>query len=259
MATPIMFRSHYRICSDPSYAKLYLDLYSLPGRGGDYDVQLDWQANTRPDPERDRHWYAFTYEIRAARLEFAERALRTLRRLQGRGEKALRFHSHLDPVDVLARLRALRAVEVVYDPRVSELVPLDQLLPPDVHDWRDDYRAMGRPHCTTGCLARTEREAHAGIAAELAQNERYQEYLIAWLQAGRPVIDISDGVYSLFVLFINPQTPPCREACNANEDSNHDLSDAVFVLNFLFLGGPPPGALPDCETAFVNCAETTCQ
>jgi len=36
------------------------------------------------------------------------------------------------------------------------------------------------------------------------------------------------------------------EACNANDDERLDISDAVYLLGFLFLGGPsPPPPYPE--------------
>ena len=41
-----------------------------------------------------------------------------------------------------------------------------------------------------------------------------------------------------------------------------EVSDPIYVLNFLFSGGPPPiGSYPDCDTAAPDddCAESTCK
>jgi len=51
---------------------------------------------------------------------------------------------------------------------------------------------------------------------------------------------ISDGVFTLNYLFLGGTQPPCLEACDTSGDSNLDISDAVLILNFLFLGGPAP-------------------
>jgi len=51
---------------------------------------------------------------------------------------------------------------------------------------------------------------------------------------------ISDGVFTLNFLFLGGTQPPCVEACDTSGDSNLDISDAVLLLNFLFLGGPAP-------------------
>ena len=50
---------------------------------------------------------------------------------------------------------------------------------------------------------------------------------------------------------------PCREACEANGDGAVNIADMVWILGYLFAGGPAPVApFPDCgpdpepETAF---------
>ncbi len=59
--------------------------------------------------------------------------------------------------------------------------------------------------------------------------------------------DISDAVFNLNFQFIGGAAPRCLEACNANDDGANDITDAVSLLAFLFLGGtPPPAPFPDC-------------
>lgn len=56
-------------------------------------------------------------------------------------------------------------------------------------------------------------------------------------------IDLSDAVYVLLYLFLGEVTPGCLESADSNNDGAIDLTDAVIVLSYLFTGGPPP-ALP---------------
>ena len=59
-------------------------------------------------------------------------------------------------------------------------------------------------------------------------------------------LDLSDAVSVLDWLFLGGREPHTPEAADANSDGDHDVSDASYLLNFLFLGGPPPGApFPD--------------
>lgn len=53
-------------------------------------------------------------------------------------------------------------------------------------------------------------------------------------------VDISDAVYILGFLFLGDPAPDPFAPCDA--DGNHEIqiTDAVRILNFLFLGGPPP-------------------
>lgn len=53
--------------------------------------------------------------------------------------------------------------------------------------------------------------------------------------------------------------PPCLDAAGTNDTDNLDLSDAVSLLGFLFLGGAPPAAPgpqvcgPDPEGTSLGC------
>jgi hypothetical protein len=53
-------------------------------------------------------------------------------------------------------------------------------------------------------------------------------------------IDLSDGIYSLSWLFLGGPAPPCRDAADANADRSLDIADPIFVLGWLFIGGPSP-------------------
>jgi hypothetical protein len=55
-------------------------------------------------------------------------------------------------------------------------------------------------------------------------------------------INITDGIYILNYLFLGGPSPPCKEAANPNNDVSINITDGIYVLNFLFLGGPPPAA-----------------
>jgi hypothetical protein len=53
-------------------------------------------------------------------------------------------------------------------------------------------------------------------------------------------VDISDSVFILNYLFQNGREPPCLDAADANNDTRIDISDAIWMLNYLFHGGPQP-------------------
>ena len=55
-------------------------------------------------------------------------------------------------------------------------------------------------------------------------------------------INITDGIYVLNFLFLGGPAPTCREAANPNDDDTINITDGIYLLNFLFLGGPPPAA-----------------
>ncbi len=52
--------------------------------------------------------------------------------------------------------------------------------------------------------------------------------------------DISDAVSILLWLFVGGEKPGCLEAADTNGDDGHDVSDAVYLLLYRFQGGPPP-------------------
>jgi hypothetical protein len=53
-------------------------------------------------------------------------------------------------------------------------------------------------------------------------------------------VDITDAISVLEWLFVGGEAPPCSDAADSNDDGKVDLSDPVGVLGYLFLGGPPP-------------------
>jgi iron(II)-dependent oxidoreductase len=60
-------------------------------------------------------------------------------------------------------------------------------------------------------------------------------------------VDIADAVFILGYLFSGGPTPACLRAADANDDESVDLGDAVFILAGLFSGGPAPSApYPSC-------------
>ena len=63
---------------------------------------------------------------------------------------------------------------------------------------------------------------------------------------------LSDAVYLLNFLFTGGERPSCQVACDTDGDGRAMLTDAVQLLQFLFLGGPAPGtwegSIPTCET-----------
>ena len=62
-------------------------------------------------------------------------------------------------------------------------------------------------------------------------------------------LDLSDAIHLLDHLFLGEEAPSCIDAADTNDDAVVDLSDAMHVLQFLFLGGPPPEQpFPACGT-----------
>jgi hypothetical protein len=59
--------------------------------------------------------------------------------------------------------------------------------------------------------------------------------------SGDGVIDVSDVVYLINYLFINGPAPDPLEAGDADGNAVIDITDVVYLINYLFIGGPPPG------------------
>ena len=58
-----------------------------------------------------------------------------------------------------------------------------------------------------------------------------------------------DGLYLLEFGFLGGPPPPCFEAADVSGDGNFNaLADVLYLLSFGFLGGPPPPApFPACQ------------
>jgi len=53
-------------------------------------------------------------------------------------------------------------------------------------------------------------------------------------------VDISDPVFLLNYIFQGKTKPACMDAADANNDTRLDISDAIWLLNYSFQGGPQP-------------------
>ncbi len=61
---------------------------------------------------------------------------------------------------------------------------------------------------------------------------------------GGDAIDISDLVYLVDYMFTGGPEPPCFEEADMNGDTAIDISDLVWLVDYMFTGGPPPVACP---------------
>jgi hypothetical protein len=60
-------------------------------------------------------------------------------------------------------------------------------------------------------------------------------------------VDISDGVFILGYLFLGGSPPQCLDAADADDSGEIVITDAIYVLNHLFVGGlAPPPPYPEC-------------
>ena len=60
--------------------------------------------------------------------------------------------------------------------------------------------------------------------------------------AGDGSLDLSDAIFVLAFLFLGGPEPECLESADSNDDGALDITDGVHLLNFLFTGGPAPPA-----------------
>ncbi len=66
---------------------------------------------------------------------------------------------------------------------------------------------------------------------------------------GNGHVQLTDTIFLLLFLFQGGPLPGCLDAADGNDSSTLDLADAIFVLTHLFRGGPViPAPFPDCGT-----------
>ncbi len=56
------------------------------------------------------------------------------------------------------------------------------------------------------------------------------------------VVDLSDAVALIGFLFLGDSAPACPDAADADDTGELDITDAIWILNWLFRGGPGPAA-----------------
>lgn len=75
-----------------------------------------------------------------------------------------------------------------------------------------------------------------------------QETFVRGDASGEGTVDISDAVAILNYLFLGGSIRKCDDALDSNDDGSVDIGDPVFILNFLFAGSsksiPPPYPRP---------------
>lgn len=53
-------------------------------------------------------------------------------------------------------------------------------------------------------------------------------------------LDITDSIFLLNCLFLGGECPGCRDSADTNDDGSLDISDVLYKLGYIFLGTPPP-------------------
>lgn len=169
---------------------LAIEVFPSNGRSfSDGLLTFGWQTHKEDDGFRS--WYGFHIKVgNCSSLEELEEATRLARRLL-RGQDSPR--REWSPREIVAQLEArLKARRAVYDRRVSGFVAIEELAPPEVNCWIDDYRAMSRQSCQVGVLAIRQEEAQTKMLTE-ALRLGYEEWLAQFIQAGKPVMIRDQG------------------------------------------------------------------
>ncbi len=131
--------------------------------------------------------------------------------------------------------------------------------------WRNRATITGSAARTPSCEAALAAWGHPSNLNLQQRQERVRRAVHAFLDGVQPFfiyadantddkVDLSDAVYLLNWLFMGTVPDPrCLDAADANHSAAINISDAIFVLDFLFRGGPEPFApfapLLGCETA----------
>ena len=84
-----------------------------------------------------------------------------------------------------------------------------------------------------------------GCATSAACEERFER----GDPNGDGIIDITHGMFILNFLFLGGPTPECADAADSDDTGFINITDGIYVLNFLFLGGAePPAPFGTCGT-----------
>ena len=76
-------------------------------------------------------------------------------------------------------------------------------------------------------------------------------------------LNLTDAVLVLNYLFIGSAEPSCLAACDSDGTGVLNITDGIYLLAYLFLGGPePPAPGPQCGAdpgpSQLGCAQTSC-
>ena len=76
------------------------------------------------------------------------------------------------------------------------------------------------------------------------------------------VVNLSDAVFLLNFLFLGNLEPRCQRACDVDRNNALNLTDAIFLLDYLFRGGrtiePPLSCEVDLQPSSVGCETPAC-
>ncbi|MCA8960079.1 MAG: VCBS repeat-containing protein [Planctomycetes bacterium] len=76
-------------------------------------------------------------------------------------------------------------------------------------------------------------------------------------------LDLGDAIAMLGVLFLGDSTS-CADACDVQDDGLLRIDDAIYLVQYLFIGGPPPATpgvscgVDSTAIDFLDCGSTSC-
>ncbi len=83
------------------------------------------------------------------------------------------------------------------------------------------------------------------LAVSVAHAACFNRRFIRGDANGDARINVSDAVYVLTYLFRNGPQPPCIDAADAHDDGTIGIADPIRILGYLFIGDAPPAAPSD--------------
>lgn len=186
----LLFRSHINVMDNGQYHILTVDVYDDPNYKKEWDhnnrgpyykqaLSFNWQGSEGHDD-----WYAFRINPnRNESLEQIEVELKLLRRIY----RGLEKHHRFDPWGIEARLIILGATQCIYDPRTSELTPLEEVINLDYPGWYADVQFIDGVDTHHGAvIAESEEEAQALVFQQYAEAKQV-ENAEAFIKCGKPV------------------------------------------------------------------------
>jgi len=177
MTTNIFYRSDLDVSRE--YAVLTLTVYQGDTSDEPMNNTLKFKFQANMDEDKTdllNNWYGGECDMSFRNHEAIGRLSSLARKLTNKE----RWGIFLE--DVLSVLED-KGVEVTYDARMSQNVPIDEVWPVEYHRWLD---APSYPNY--GCLARDEKEAQEGIIAKAVEKKDF-DYVTRFVQGGQMVYE----------------------------------------------------------------------